>query len=95
MFFSAHLNTEILKKSVSEHFSIFQTPCTFPDIVTYQQSLIPSIYISQHSDVCRINIFSSSGISYLVELELEIIWDDNNSCQVNKDLDMAMYKHTN
>ena len=30
-FFSACLNTETLKKSVSGHFSIFQTHCNFPD----------------------------------------------------------------
>ena len=31
-FFSAYLNTEILKKSVSGHFSAFQTHCNFSDM---------------------------------------------------------------
>ena len=31
-FFSTCLNTETLKKSVSGHFSVFQTYCNFPDV---------------------------------------------------------------
>ena len=32
-FFSAFLNTNILEKSVSEYFSVFQTQYNFPDVL--------------------------------------------------------------
>ena len=37
-FFSIHLNTKILEKSVSGHFNIFQTCCTFTDAETSTES---------------------------------------------------------